>query len=66
MEPYQEEGVFMQASSWLVAARSQLQDFALLVLAEYNRCGFSYTIKSSGDTFWVMYQCYDNLEKSQS
>ncbi len=44
----------MQASSWLVAARSQLQDFALLVLAEYNRCGFSYTIKSSDDTLWVI------------
>lgn len=55
----------MQASPWLVAAHSQ-QDSALLLLAGCSRCGFSYTIKSSGDTFWVMYQCYDNLEKSQS
>jgi hypothetical protein len=54
IKPYQEEGVFKSASPWLVAARSQLQEKKLTLIAEHSQQGFNFSVKSSNDTLWVI------------
>ncbi len=53
MKPYQEEGKIKQANPWLIAAREQLMNSRLSVLAEFKREGYIFLVKLSADAVWV-------------
>ncbi|HLN44083.1 MAG TPA: hypothetical protein VK209_00060 [Candidatus Sulfotelmatobacter sp.] len=57
LKPFKNEGICKQVSPWLASARNQFIGNELAVPAEYDRCGFQFSVKKSTDTLWLMINC---------